>query len=562
MVTGGQRCLIGWLLQFVCVVTAFGHPMKKKQKKFRRCETREESVSGGSMSTRRQQLGSLVDPDLLRRCQKKQQPQVDPRGVHASEPSDSANPADAKVAHCDSEGVLKPLPTPGVVATQKRACLKQETLKFNEKIVEEASTQKQWDAPLFGRVGFSLVLGVIVLVLFGTVLYFAWAVPRWFPELTWQQVGVGYAVWLRVYFAVVAFFILASGSQARWVDQRATTIFTTEQEVLAFLFGFSPLTDRLYKQMFPCDCLISELDVKSRQALIDPNAIVFTESVICGNIFRSIETAVLQQPVQPRGRINLWRSWFRSCIVQENFVFNRATLDEIVVRFIDQNLFPYSPQPKPTCWARWTAEPVRLLVGIVVVFTVVLTLIYWPLAPLYYGSHWECWELYLTIIETIYISLLVLLLALDNQEMAFNARFNFLHTVVGAGETSAISNYPNSVPLTQEFSPCNKILQTVYVDPLTLDESQVLLYNMTACQVFFSTIATELRLLFPPPPETVRAWRAAFLSPTVRKEWRCSRCFYVPETVLYIDAVLYNCPGCTSFYEPPPPPRLFLDDIK
>ena len=384
-----------------------------------------------------------------------------------------------------------------------------------------------------------LLVTFVVIFVLGTVAFFWWR--AFFTPNVNDYVGL-YVDMARTYFEIIAFYLLAAGSYYRYVAQRVTSTDRTEQELQAFLYGFWPFTARLFLQMYKTDCPLQESFIPPG---LDEDQITVTEIIVCGNIFRTIATAVLQQPLQICGKLNLWRSWFRSPIVREQWLYVRCFFADSVTRFIDQNLMRDSPRPTPSLYARLTQNPVVVIVVLVTLFTLIGTILFWWFADRF-GDVFARTSLYVRILESVFLSLIVLLIALDNAEKAADTTFNFIMLTSSGADTIFITQYPVSLPFIKAAFPCNKRLQTVPI-PATIDENKVIVFNGFASHGLFQNIYSSLLLQNPPMQEQLNLWRSNFASRFVRDEWKVNRRFYVPDIACYIDTEIFDKAGCCDF---------------
>jgi hypothetical protein len=393
----------------------------------------------------------------------------------------------------------------------------------------------------------------------GTVGYWTAGVAWWGAPDARALLTV-YVRLVRAGFETFAFYLLAVGTDQTYVTQRARTANVTENSLVSTLYAFWPLSDRIWRQLYPCERAVEATRVpRALEALLDPEFQKLVEVAIASSVIRAVDVAIAQQPIQTVGKIALYRSWFRSEIVRRVWLYQRNFEHAGTLPFVEQNLYKNSPRPRYDCYARAMRRPVLTLVLAVSVAFAVGCAMYWLavsvpwFAATYLASAYERLDVFSDLWESYYLSLAFLLFAFDNRARAADAAFTFENVQPALAAVIAVGQFPESVRLLQQTFPCSAILAEISTRGRVLDEAKRAAFESAGCTTVFLALEAGLLLAWPalPEPYFLRIYRSAFCSPIVRRAWHEKRAFFAVEVAERVDREVLRKRGCTNRRDPP-----------
>lgn len=412
------------------------------------------------------------------------------------------------------------------MSKQKRLCLRVKPLRPLQCTKRRAPW---WSNPN----NLNIALGLLLLFVY-------WAVTAAFAR-NWFKLRDDLAAATDIYingfrtaWTVLGFFILAYGVHLRYQQARVNADDENSSAVEELMLEQFPYSLRLYKQLYPKDAPLQRARVPKN---IDKNRQKFTEILLISILMVAIDDTLVLTPLPGTGAIHTWRSWFRSRLVQRAWPANRPFFGDEMVRFVEQNLFPNSPQPQPSWFRRLLALPLVLATGVLVVFTLIGSWLYWKLwcfPPL--GN---MVDLYIKALEALYISALVLILVFDVITNTSAAQVESDRDNVQLVEILFLQNYPSTVRFYKQLYQNDCRLQTVKV-PKNVDKNEEIMANSVFSGILVQTISRSLSLATPPAEAFVRTWRSWFRSPIMREEWELiNKCLVDEEVKRFISSQLF-----------------------
>jgi hypothetical protein len=425
----------------------------------------------------------------------------------------------------------------------------QQASEANRWAVRRARHTLSWFVPRLNcATGFLFAAFVTVFVLL-SALYFIY--HDWISESPYVYVAL-YWVLFGTLFAAVAFYVLMRATAANYDTERTTNSDTLERGALAFLFLHWPLTDTLLKSLYPDDPLLRNVRVPAALLpLLDPNLVLFVDIISCNLLIDVINLTVILQPLQPPGKLVLWRRWFSgSALLRQAWVYRRAYVDDATALFIDQNLLVGSEHPEPSLWAKLTSNPVKFIAWVVALVTIIAFVAYVWWATAAEGPLREKLELFATIFGEFYTSAALIAIVFDNSITVADTQFNYDENFTSATNETLVAGYPHTIPFFKSILPCNALVDQLRIPP-TVDPDLARVVGFGGARVFFQSIATSLKLQSPPPAYKVRGWRAEFKSCYIRTDWPAARPTFKGDELHFIETQLYLQPECKTFYMPP-----------
>jgi hypothetical protein len=438
---------------------------------------------------------------------------------------------------------------------ERLACPKRAADRANVEGVKRTNRASAWWAPrLKCATGFLIGAFATVFVAL-TVLYFIYY--ERISDSPYVYVGL-YWLLFGTLFSIVAFYIILQASAERYAAERTESSDRLQVGVITFIFGAWPLTNTLLKDLYPRDPFIRRLEVPvALLPTLEPNLVLYAQLIVCNILIDSINLTVSIAPLQAPGRVRLWRQWFHgSALLRQQWAYRRATVDEVTVLFVDQNLFPESrsssppPPPPPSLWANWTRNPVKFVEIVVALVTGTAFVVYVWWALVTEGALNEKLELFATIFGQFYVSAVLVAIVFDNTIEGEDTRFDFANLGNNLKNHALLEFFPQSVPLFKSLNLCNDLIQQVHV-PDTIDPNLVRLFAWEGTRGLFEQIATDLRLQFPPLPYKLRAWCEAFKSCYVRADWLAARSTFEGLEGDYMNDQIFLQAECQRFYFPP-----------
>ena len=428
-------------------------------------------------------------------------------------------------------------------------CAQRAATEANEWALRRARSSVPWFLPRLDCATGFLWASFATVFIAASALYFVF--HDRISESPYVYVGLYWLLFGTV-FAVVAFYVLMQAAASGYDTQRAISSDKLEQTAVAFLLSSWPLTDALIKTLYPNDTLLRDVEVPAALLPLDPNRVLFADIIACNLLIEVINLTVILQPLQPPGRLTLWRQWFAgSALLRQAWVYRRAYVDDAAALFIDQNLFPNSARPAPSLYARLTRNPVRLIeVAVALVSVAALAAYVWWAAALARGSLRENMELFATVFGQFYLSAALIAIVFENAIRAADVGFNYEEGVDTATNDGLIAGYPDAVPAFKSLNPCNALVDQLQIPPET-DPNAARVVAFAGMRGFFQTISTSLKLASPPPNYKVRLWRSEFKSCYARAEWPAARPTLVGDRARFINDKLYLKAHCETFYMPP-----------
>lgn len=338
-----------------------------------------------------------------------------------------------------------------------------------------------WYTPTFSR---SFVAGLLLLIVASVVLTCIYYV--YMPGTHDERVDLYIDMW-RTFFESLAFFLIAKGVSDFGIQQEVNISHFTYDRLQFLLVIGSFWTLPLEQAMYSNNCTLQTvLPIGSP----DPQDATFHQINIAQLAFIVIDSFISVNVLPTRGQIDEWRMWFRSTLVQHMWKYKRPFLPETTVLFVEQNLFPRSPRPKPSLWARLTNDLALFLIPVVIFLTLIGTVLYYWLVSL---DVYEQTDTLVAILDAEFLSLVVILIGIDNDERNLSNRFDLIIRNLPALETVLFASYDTQIAYEKSINLCNPLYQGLtFIEPP--DAFDAAFYNADSSRRLF--MVSFLRFLW------------------------------------------------------------------
>ena len=393
---------------------------------------------------------------------------------------------------------------------------------------------RKWYCPLPDPRTIIIATGIVVA--FVLVSWWYWYIAPKMGSCLHQWEG--YAKLATTYFVLVAFYLVADGFSREETITRTNAVDSSQDQLELLFIELSPEIIPLQKEMYRDDEQLQEL---KEPTVVDVPKQQFFMYWLGSRAIHDIDNGMSVVTVQNRGIVNTWRSQLRSKYIRQLWSTQQHFYDDLTRRAVDQDFLPDAPRPRVPPCASWQDTPLLVVMALAVIITIIFTIVwfYWYAPHALHDSFRARVQLYLELMEALYLAFFTMLVAGDINRNDTAADFAFDEHNMDNIETAALSNWPYSLPWAKDIYKHEPMLQRIELPPFA-SEAERELFEVRARQFAISmnrvlgqTIESSLNLAPPTEGEKFR-WREWYLSHPLLRAWKWDKRFLTKATDHFI----------------------------
>ena len=419
---------------------------------------------------------------------------------------------------------------------------------------------------------FGIILAIFLIFALLTWLYFIYS-RQWIHEELFNVTTI-YLDIFSTLFVTIGFYLLIYGIYISHRNEILNTVDLNKVSLDRILAAHAPYSNRLAAQIYPCNCIlqavaeetensrekttqikneekeiteITEIDKKKEEKeeekkKEDEAHQRFVEIVIVSIIYSSINELLDFRPIPPMDEERLFRSWFKSKLVREQWPLYRQFYRDATVKYIEQNCFPDIEKNVAPGWAIFLYNGIIPPFVFITVFFIVGSIIFWYVW--YFDTVEHMIEIYTQATRALFIASALFLIFYNVQNTSLTTQHEILENADFGLKTRALDNYPSSAKFYQQLyqTDCD-LIAIVPAGPIDLSEQQLI--EASIASLLFETIDETLKIIKPTQAQ-VREWRSWAQSCIFNQFWKANSRFFTCETRNFIfQYILPSCNPCT-----------------
>jgi hypothetical protein len=405
----------------------------------------------------------------------------------------------------------------------------------------------------------SLILGFLLLLVASFVYwYFVFTNSIFLSDEDNTGIADLYISLVTAIISLVTVYAITLGILAGLSQQDINATNAAITGIQTLMFTNYPHSIRLYKEMFSCDPSVQQLQdvcLNNHTCKSQGKQLMF-ESTASSIIFQSISNVLDIEPSPGVGWQHMWQSYFRSPIIQRQWLNKRPYFDLDTQRYVEKQLYQpcvskpvscaalYEP-PKDVLFGTWYCCNPNLILNPATIIAAVITIIFLAGTGFYWSYAQSIWpnpsdykdrlNVYFDACAALGVISTLLLLVYGY----INTRTQtVLVNINDSGNLEKIlnQNYPISVQFYKEMYKCDATVQEIPNIPLSVhQQNKRILFNSRFSISLFQLINDVLIVQNSPDEGDKNQWKSWFLSNQIKNYWRVKGLFFDIETQNYVD---------------------------